>query len=528
MRKYFSYTLLFSFASFQSLAQSKFIPYDFNTYNQMGKSLYTPDERNHTSIKPYLMEDSSVAADFDSVTSLTYLPSGNNFIIRKLFNEHLIQVNKKDYQLYADFLPDFQIGKDLNAKQTTWTNNRGFQLSGRIGKDVTFQTTLYEVQGKFPAYLTDYINNNRIVPGQGYIKNYGNNAFDYVSADGYVSYTPSKYFTFQLGHGKNFIGDGYRSLLLSDVAFNYPYFKIITTFGNIRYISLWAQFSDFHNVAFDDETAFPKKYGVFHYLDWSVSKRFTIGLFENIMMQPRGFDLNYINPIIFLRPVEFSEGSPDKALVGLNLSYKLPNNYLLYGQLMINEFTAKEVIKKNGYWANKQGVQLGIRGFDIFNTKNLNFLTEFNTVRPFTYSANIPIKNYAHFNQPLAHPLGANFKEGIVIFNYRYKRFDFRTQFNYAFYGIDNPLDTNSNVGKDVYRPYTTRSSNYGYFIGSGIKTSLSYTDLKVAYILNPKINLRVELGYVNRIEANSISHSNTHYITLGLRSSFRNFYYDF
>jgi len=528
MKQLLGYTLIFSFATFSSKGQSKFIPYDFDTYNQMGESLYKPGKRNYTSIKPYLIDDSSVIAALDTITTLTYRQSSNNFIIRKLFNEHLIHINRKDYQLYADFLPDFQIGKDLTAKQTTWTNNRGFQLGGRIGKEVTFQTTLYEVQGRFPVYLTDYINKNRVVPGQGYIKNYGKNAFDYVSADGYLSYTPSKYFTFQLGHGKNFIGDGYRSLLLSDVAFNYPFFKIITTFGNIRYINLWAQFSDFHNVAFDDETAFPKKYGVFHYLDWSVSNRLTIGLFENIMMQPRGLDLNYINPIIFLRPIEFSEGSPDKALVGMNLSYKFLKNYLVYGQLVINEFTAKEVFKRNGYGANKQGVQLGMRGFDIFNIKNLSFLTEFNTVRPFTYSANISIKNYAHFNQPLADPLGANFKEGIAIVNYRHKRFDLRTQFNYAFYGIDDPTDTSSNVGKDVYRPYTTRSGDYGYFIGNGIKTNLYYADIKMGYILNPKTNLRLEFGYVNRLETNSIYHSSTNYITIGLRSTFRNFYYDF
>lgn len=493
----------------------------------MAKTLYMPSERYHASIKPYLMQDSIVKATFDSLTSSNNIFK-KNIIIRKMFNEHLVEVNKKDYQLYADFLSDFQIGKDISKHQTTWINSRGFQIVGQIGKDVSFQSTFYEVQGRFPGYLTDYINKNRVVPGQGYIKNYGSNSFDYASADGNVSYHPNKHFTFQLGHGKNFIGDGYRSLLLSDVAFNYPFFKIITTLGNIRYINLLAQFSDFHNVTFNDETAFPKKYGIFHYLDWSVTNRLTIGLFENIMVQPRGFDLNLINPIIFLRPVEFSEGSPDKALVGLNLSYKAFKNYLLYGQLAINEFTAKEVFKKNGYWANKQGVQFGLRGFDILNIKNLSFLTEFNTVRPFTYSANVSIKNYAHFNQSLADPLGANFKEGIAFVTYQYKRYSFRIQLNYAYYGIDNPQDSASNVGKDIYRPYTTRSSNYGFFIGSGIKTHLYYSDIRVAYIINPKLNLRLEVGYINRKESNMIYKNNTNFISFGLRSSFRNFYYDF
>lgn len=527
MKKYYLYSLLLSFVSFSLYGQS-FIPYDFNTYTKMGKSLYKVGQRNHTSIKPYLLSDSTVAAAFDSVTSLSYKPNSSGWLIRKLFNEHLVQVSKNDYQLYLDFLPDFQIGRDISNHQTTWLNTRGIQFGGRIGKMVSFHTNYYEVQGKFPNYLTNFINKNRIVPGQGYIKPFKINAFDYPNADGYISFTPDKHFTFQLGHGKNFIGDGYRSLLLSDNAFNYPFFKFVTTFGNIRLTNMWAQFTDFHNSPFTDTSAFPKKNGVFQYLDWSVSKRFTIGLFENIMWQPRGFDLNYLNPIIVLRPIEFSEGSPDKVLIGINTSYKLANSYLLYGQLAVNEFRVNEIFKNNGYWANKYGTQLGVRAFDLFKINGLNTLIEYNSARPFMYSANQPIKNYAHYNQPLAHPLGSNFKEYIGIVNYNYKRLDLRAQFNYSIYGIDNPNDPNSNVGNDIYKPYTTRSGNYGYFIGNGIKTNLYYTDIRVAYILNPKINLRLELGFVNRIETNSISHNNTNYITFGLRSSFRNFYYDF
>ncbi|HYM94793.1 MAG TPA: hypothetical protein VET23_11685 [Chitinophagaceae bacterium] len=528
MKKTIYCIILFTVIAKVSIGQAAFLPYDYDLNTQMGKQLYSVGQRNHTSIKPYLLQDSSISTAFDSITSLTYKPYRKNLLVRKLFNEHLVQVSKKDYQLYLDFLPDFQIGRDISNHQTTWLNTRGIQFGGRIGKMVSFHTNYYEVQGKFPNYLTNYINTNRIVPGQGYIKPFKTNAFDYPNADGYISFTPDKHFTFQLGHGKTFIGDGYRSLLLSDNAFNYPFFKFVTTFGNIRLTNMWAQFSDFHNSPFTDTSAFPKKNGVFQYLDWSVSKRFTIGLFENIMWQPRGFDLNYLNPIIFLRPIEFSEGSPDKVLIGINTSYKLAKSYLLYGQLAVNEFHVKELFKNNGYWANKYGIQLGIRAFDLFKINGLNTLIEYNSARPFMYSANQPIKNYAHYNQSLAHPLGSNFRELLTISNYNFKRFALRVQFNYALYGLDDPTNPNGNVGKDLYKPYTSRNGDYGYSIGNGIKTNLYYSDVKISYLLNPKINLRFELGLVNRVEKNSLTNNKTNYITFGLRSSFRNFYYDF
>jgi len=37
----------------------------------------------------------------------------------------------------------------------------------------------------------------------------------------------------------------------------------------------------------------------------------------------RGIDFSYINPFIFLRPVEASNGSPDNALIGLTSKYKI-------------------------------------------------------------------------------------------------------------------------------------------------------------------------------------------------------------
>lgn len=521
------FTLLTPIISF---AQSFPVPYDFNFYNRIVDTLYSTHQRIHTSIKAFTLQDSAVQRAFDTVQARVYLPSKSNFAIRKVFNEHLVQFYKPNYALYFDFMPDFDVGRET-GKKSTWLNTRGFQLGGKIGSQIYFHTSYYENQGTFPGYLTNYIISTTVVPGQGYQRPFGKGGFDFSAADGYVSFVPSRFFTFELGNGKNFIGDGYRSLLLSDNTFNYPYAKIITTVGPFKYMNIWTQMQYLNGFHFTDSTAFPHKYAVFQYLDWSINKNFSFGIFENTMLRPRGLELNFLNPIIFLRPVDFSEGNPDKSMLGFTGSYKIRGKYLIYGQLVINEFTASKVFGDPGYWANKQGFQLGARAFNFLKVSKLNLLAELNTIRPFTYTALNPLISYSNYGQPLADPLGTNFREFIFISSYTYKRFDFRGQFNYALEGLDDPAKPNQSTGGDIFKPYTIyRTPTEGFFIGSGIRTHLLYTDIRASYMLNYKNNLRIEVGYTNRTLKNifSTSTDNSNYFTFGLKASFRNFYYDF
>ena len=63
--------------------------------------------------------------------------------------------------------------------------------------------------------------------------------------------------------------------------------------------------------------------------------------------------------------------------------------------------------------------RLGVKYVDAFNIKNLDLQFETNRVRPYTYSHFDSVANYTHYNQPLAHPLGANFQEYIGILKYQ-------------------------------------------------------------------------------------------------------------
>lgn len=464
------------------------------------------------------------------------LPSGDttrkqSWLYRKLFREHLLELKDDDYTFYASILPDLQLGHS-SVNGGTWLNTRGVIVGGTIGKNLTFRSEFYENQGKFAGYIDEYGRENEIVPGQGQWKSYASGkAFDFAYSSALIDYKAGRHFDFQLGYDKNFIGDGYRSMLLSDASFNYPFLKIIANVGRIQYTTMWAQFIDMQYPKASYGTGYRRKWGVFNYLDWNVSKKVSIGLFEAVIWQDsdstgkRGFDASYLNPIVFLRPVEFSVGSPDNALLGLNLKYAPSANSTLYGQFILDEFVLKEMTSGTGWWANKFGGQLGFRSNNLFKVPNLNGLTEVNAARPYTYSQRTTLNNYGHYNQPLAHPLGANFVEWINIADYRYKRFFLRGQITYAKYGLDS---AGINYGKNIFESYNTRAEDFGNHIGQGLKTTLTNVQGTVAYLLNPKYNLRLEASVTARREKNDQYTKNELIFNFGLRASFRQLYYDF
>ena len=518
--------------SLTAFSQSQTFPYSYHYYQRINHILYNTETRLHTSIKPVQFNDSLAYRGLDSVSNLNIDTTKRSWVLRKIFNEHLFQVEKEDFNLYIDFLPDFQIGRDVSDNRTTWLNTRGYQIQGNIGKKFSFYTSGYENQSVFPKYLTQFIDSNKIIPGFVNDK-FGSsrNTKDWAYASAIVNYTANKHFSFTLGQDKNFIGDGYRSMLLSDAAANYPFFKIETTLGNVKYVNIWAQFQDLKSPPLSYDNGFRKKWGVFHYLDWNVNKRLSLGFFDAVIWQGgdstgrRGFDVSYLNPVIFLRTIEGANGSPDNALIGFNGKYKAAKNLTVYGQFLLDEFTAKEFFAGNGYWANKFGIQLGVKGFNAFKIKDLSFLAEFNTARPYTYSQRKSLLNFGHYNQPLAHPFGANFREFLSIWDYTFKKWQIYAQGNYAQYGLDGAVGSS---GKDIFKSYNDRNSNFGNTTTQGILTNFLYLDGRISYLINPKINLRLEAGAVHRKESNSLGTNSTNWITFGLRSSLRNIYQDF
>jgi hypothetical protein len=512
------------------------IPYSYPFYQKLNKSVYDVNSRSHSAIKGFYADDSLLVNRYQDLMGMG-VDSLNkrSWVRRKLTQEHLLNFKGDDYTVYADFLPDLQIGRDFNENTTTWKNTRGFQIGGTVGDKFSFYTNGFENQGVFANYINDFINTTKVVPSEmgGGLK-VDKRVKDWAYVTALLSYTPNKHLNIALGYDKNFIGDGYRSMLLSDVAANYSFLRVRATLGNVQYQTIFGYMLDpgAEKLTTDRRLGDRGKWAAMHYIDWNATNRFSIGFFQAVTWadaQPegkRGFDFNYVHPFIFLRPLEGANTySPDKMRLGINTKYEILDKTTVYGQFMIDEFTAKEFFSNKGYWANKWALQLGFRGSDLFKVKNLNYLAEFNTARPYTYAHFDRVSNYSAMNQPLAHPLGANFREVLAILNYSYKRFDIQGQMMYARYGLD---PDGTNYGKDIFKSYLTRTVEYGSHIGQGIATDLYFAEGRVAYLLNPKYNLRLEVGGVLRRETNGIKNSNTALFTFGLRSTFRNLYQDF
>ncbi|RED44343.1 protein involved in gliding motility RemB [Winogradskyella eximia] len=520
------------------------VPFTHAYYARFDAEMNAIGTNSHTAAKPFVYSD--VARYYDIKAEKESLAiNGDTWLGRKLFNEHLVQVQGKDYWFTVDPILDLQVGKDSEAEfNSTYNNTRGIYIQAGLGKHFNLTTSVYESQGRFADYYNHYAESLKafgpdpaIIPGRGIAKRFKDNSYDYPVAEAYLSYTPADFLNVQFGHGKNFIGDGYRSLFQSDVASPYPFLKLNTTFWKIKYTSTWMWLKDVRPEVVVDK-AFLTKYMANHYLSWNVSKRLNVGLFESVMWADtngRGFDINYLNPIIFFRAIEFETGQgAGNAILGLSSKYKWNNKLNLYGQFILDEFSLGDVKAGDKSWKNKFGFQLGAKYFNAFKVDNLLLQAEYNRVRPYTYSHNTQILNYGHFNQPMAHLWGANFRELVLIGRYNYKRWSADAKFIIGQRGFDFNTDEDSfSYGGDIYRDYNDRNADTGIEIGQGNKTNSFMTEVQASYLINPATNLKIFGNIIYRdfnpdTVTASTTDSNTVWVSFGVRTDLFNWYKDF
>lgn len=479
--------------------------------------------RTHTAIQPWL------GNQFSGDKQDTLGKSNKSWLYRKTYQEHLINYKTNEWKLSIDPLVDLQLG--YGSHGLLMVNTRGFQFQGSLNNKFSFYTSFFGTQAFHPNYVNDRIQATTVVPGQGFARPYTSRGFDYKNAVAYLSYSPNKHFNFQFGHDRHFIGEGYRSLLLSDASFPHPFFRIVAQAGPIRYMYLLSQYSDLMAPQLAYTLGHRQKYSAIGYLDWQINRRLTLGFFQAVVWQAddstgrRGIDPNYLNPIIFFTPVQFSLGSEGNLLLGLNAKFKLHDQHQLYGQFILDEFDLKQLQQQNGYWANKYGWQLGYKGVDLFGIPHLFFQSEWNVVRPFTYSHWTTLTNFGQYNEPLAHPLGANFKEWVSTLHYRYKRYYGLSQLMVADIGLDN---AGTAYGQNIFSSYFVRNQDFGNEIGQGLRTRIVLPSLRLGYILNTQTNLRFELGLHYRHAVNNQGKKEEAWITVSLVNGLRNLYYNF
>lgn len=204
-------------------------------------------------------------------------------------------------------------------------------------------------------------------------------------------------------------------------------------------------------------------------------------------------------------------------MVGFDYKINFARHFSFYGQLLLDEFKLDEIKSGNGWWANKFGIQTGLKYINVFGINNLDGQIEYNIARPYLYQHQDIYSNYAHYNMPLGHTLGGNFKEVIGILRAQpAKRLNIVAQLNLASYGEDP--GPNTNWGKDVLKSYTNVALQYGNTIGQGIATKLVYGNMTFIYQL--KHNLFLDLsGAIRKLDSELDERdSNTTYFSGSLR----------
>ncbi|MBV9961204.1 MAG: hypothetical protein JO072_03060 [Parafilimonas sp.] len=497
-----------------------------NSYTQQSV-LYNSDTFAHTAWKPVVYTNSA------------YQKADRSWLHRKFFEEHLLQVQQPGFNIFGDFVFDEDAGATKRAVPTisssnqnhdgttkfNYINTRGYFFGGNVGDKFYFETDFYENQASFAGYVDSFIRKTGVIPFQNSYKNLKAKGFDYSYSTAKLVYTPNKYLLFNLGYGTNFIGDGYRSLLLSDYNTPYPYFRTSINIGSVQYSVMYSQYISNEN-SFTYAEGYPRKWGQTYLVDWHATKNFNIGIFDAVVSSienvdhEKDFGVTHFSPVIFLHSSKSPSGLKNNDVLGLNLKYTIIPAVDFYAQVMLDNSGSED-------WEKRYGYQIGIRAGNLFKIDGLNAQAEFNTVRPYSYASDTITTVYAHDGQSLAHPLGANFKEGVFVADYSYKRWWFRAEAMAARYGNDSSSAA-ENFGRDIFKPLYTHSKTNNVSTDQGLLTKLYYGDIRIAYILNRKTNMRVETGAVFRSEKNKLDNYKDVQFYIGIRMSFRKLIYDF
>ncbi len=521
------------------------IPFSHSFYSRFDDEMNQVGTNNHTSSKPFTYAEVSKYYDL-AAENQQLSKNKSGWWGRKLWNENLVAIQGEDYWFTLDPIIDLQLGKSDPAEASyTYVNTRGIRFEGGLGSQLNFTTTVFESQGRFADYFNRYAEsihasggNPAIVPGIGIAKRFKEDAFDFPLAEANLSFTPNKFINLNLGYGRNFIGDGYRSLLLADGASPYPYVKLNTTFWKIKYTNVYTWLKDVRPEETVDRT-YATKFMAAHYLSWNVTKRWNLGLFESVVwsnQNDRGFDMSFINPIIFYRSVEFGSSSRSgNALLGLTTKYKFTNQINFYGQFLLDEFTLADMKSGEKSWTNKYGYQLGLKYFHAFDINNLMLQLEYNNVRPYVYSHSEPLTNYGHNNQSLGHQWGGNFREVIGIARYHKGRYFAEAKITYGKRGLDFDTDEDSfNYGGNIYKDYDVdRARNLGVEIGQGNTTNIFIADFQAGYVVNPMTNLKLFGSLIYRNfdptkDTPTAFKESTTWFSVGLRADVFNWYFDY
>ncbi len=414
----------------------------------------------------------------------------------------LLQVNTDNFFLAANPILYVQGTYDRNHAGIKYINTRGAEVRGRIANRIGFYTMLGDNQEKLPSYMSAWQTQHNASPGNDYYRLTTNGVNDVFLARGYFDFNAiNDHLNVTFGYDKNFIGDGLRSLFISDVGAAATFLRLRSKFWKLNYENLFLQLNQSKG---RNDGIYAKKYATMHQLNINATPWLNIGVFEStVFSKANKFNVAYLVPIIFYRTIDEAIGSSNKTALGLNFKAIALKTVQVYGQGYFNSIDFSTLGK--GGWKNQYGFQLGAKYFDAFTLANLDVQAEMNIVRPFTYASKDTVTKYTHYNQALAHPMEASFAEWIGSLQYRpIPKLLVAAKAIYSMRGVDS-LNAD-NWGNDIFKPFDTAAAAASYSMFGGRKLNSLYINLNISYEIKPNIFFEVGANHLRGKYDNGIN----------------------
>lgn len=439
-----------------------------------------------------------------------------------LFQKHLIEIKKKDVFLTISPVLNFSFGRDFSdtIKQNLLRNTRGVYVEGDFFKKFSFATLFHENQGRFTRFENDLYNSlgefyptqngynqqNAVVPGGARTKPFKTNGLDFGFATGYFVYSPIKSLKIMVGNNRPFIGDGHRSILLSDNSPNAPYFRIdyrphrifAMTYYRSKFLNLLRRPASSSAESYYE----PKGYAV-NYFTFNPSKNSSISLFEGTIwnrgdsLKSRSANWLYYNPVPFVSGLVLKEQEVS-SLYGINFAYQPHHFHRIYGQFAIGNFDSK-----------KLGAQIGYRGYNFFGLNDFMLQFEYNWTTSDLYLSKNPRLSYSNNNVLIGHVVGGGMQEILLRTNYEWKKI-------YADLAV-NLILTNKN----------SSTAHLPIYQNPVWKSGTIYNQqLELGYRFNRKMNLCAFVHW--QLRSATYGTKMTNAVSVGLKTSFINQYRDF
>ena len=449
----------------------------------------------HTSLRPYTVK---------------MILAEERYIPYSYYYQKRLIAGKKSFLWEFSPLVTTGLNVDNEVIGNNFSAGAGIKQTIYYKNNFTAYFSAMPVSTSFDSIITKYIDSTKVIPHESNYFSRSGNRFNYLTMRGGISWKTAKWFHLFAGYDKTFFGDGIRSLFWSNNSAPFWQVRATVLTRKISYVMLYSFLHDDDNEV--PGIHYQNKYSSAHYLNWNIGKRLQLNFFEAVVWRGndslalRGYDVNYINPIIFYRPVEFNLGSPDNVLIGIGGRLRLFKALHLYGQFIFDEFKLSEVKAKTGWWANKYGILAGARSVVNIDDKRFMLIqAEISGARPFTYSHINSLENFGNQMQPIAHPMGANFRDAWLKISYTPSRWTFSLAFNNALYRSDS---LEKNMGYNIYRSFFDSRNEYGNTWLQGIPQSRTMVEVKAAWWLNFNWNMTAEGGirYYNlQYDANNI-----------------------